>query len=135
MTERQKETCTPSRRCMPEQSRHISVPKVTEAQVGFLAGQSKQVWRRGRDREGDSECVKEMGANQATRETRGVSVVACHTRAFPLSPLFLLASLLSLCVLAGWLTLSLARFLSSAKISSLMCGGTSASGSGRPWPE
>eukprot|EP00964_Phaeocystis_antarctica_P039764 scaffold22744_cov55-Phaeocystis_antarctica.AAC.2 len=34
--------CTPSRRCVPEHSRHMSVPYVTDAHDGFLAVQSKQ---------------------------------------------------------------------------------------------
>ena len=42
LVERQKEMCTPSRRCVPEHSRHMSVPYVTDAHEGFLAGQSKQ---------------------------------------------------------------------------------------------
>ena len=42
LVERQNEMCTPSRRCVPEHSRHMSVPYVTDAQEGFLAGQSKQ---------------------------------------------------------------------------------------------
>ena len=42
LVDRQKEMCTPSRRCVPEHSRHMSVPYVTDAHDGFFAGQSKQ---------------------------------------------------------------------------------------------
>ena len=35
--------CTPSDLCMPEQSRHMKMPYVVDAHVGFLALQSKQV--------------------------------------------------------------------------------------------
>lgn len=35
--------CTPRLRCVAEQSRHISIPKVTDAQVGFLELQSKHI--------------------------------------------------------------------------------------------
>ena len=41
LVERQKEMCTPSRRCVPEHSRHMSVPYVTDAHDGFFAVQSK----------------------------------------------------------------------------------------------
>ena len=48
LVERQKEMCTPSRLCVPEHSRHMSVPYVTDAHEGFFAGQSKQICAQSR---------------------------------------------------------------------------------------
>ena len=36
--------CTPSDLCTPAHARQMKTPYGTDAQVGFLAGQSKQTW-------------------------------------------------------------------------------------------
>ena len=48
VVERQKDTCTPRRRWIPEHSRHMRVPNVTEDHTGFFAEQSKQICGKGK---------------------------------------------------------------------------------------
>eukprot|EP00964_Phaeocystis_antarctica_P135049 scaffold99400_cov55-Phaeocystis_antarctica.AAC.1 len=67
--------CTPSRRCVPEHSRHMSVPYVTDAHDGFLAVQSKQtrslcfafIFRKNSSRTGFGTSASGSGAMPAAR--------------------------------------------------------------------
>ena len=45
VTDRTKEMCTPSPRCLPEHSRHMKMPYDTDAHCGFFCLQSEKTGR------------------------------------------------------------------------------------------
>ena len=71
--------CTPSRRWMPEHSRHMSVPKVTDDQTGFFPAQSKQIYSKTESTQCRRQCAPRGVAREISRRWGGANYDAGRT--------------------------------------------------------